>query len=160
MGSFGTYQMCFWWYSIMDKNLNIYCHKPLHNTVYTDLLAKKNLNFSLTLTVFVTFLLSLCVFAIHQREDRDCEICERLHESKAAKSQLSTYWQMKWTLATCVLLSWAPVNLQRRSLSVCHGLQVCEDMQLLSFHCFPSIGCGNSAGTLCPQLRKRMKMVH
>lgn len=39
---------------------------------------------------------------------------------------------MKWTFATCVFLSWAAVNLRGGGRWVCHELQVCEGMQLLS----------------------------
>ena len=53
----------------------------------------------------------VCVCVLSKRRLMS-EICERLHETKATKSQLQTYWQMKWTFATCKLLSWAAVNLR------------------------------------------------
>lgn len=38
---------------------------------------------------------------------------------------------------------------------VCHGPPICKDTQLLPFNCMLSVGCGNCAGTLCPQTRKK-----
>lgn len=81
----------------------------------------------------------MCVCVRSVRQKIDARDLRKATWIKGSPSQLPVYWQMKWTFATCVLLSWAAVNLRLSGCFICHGLQVCDDVQLLSSPAFPSV---------------------